>query len=73
MRLMIANYYRHMHTLPQEDIRNSFPRELADDCDAPAQFRMLAGFSDLWPYSTEFERLPMLVEPTRAASDPRPS
>ncbi|HVN29761.1 MAG TPA: phytanoyl-CoA dioxygenase family protein, partial [Candidatus Binataceae bacterium] len=45
MRISIANYYRHAMITSQEDIQGSFPRELADDCDDPAQFKTLAGFA----------------------------
>ena len=50
MRLMVANYYRHMMTLPQEEFRNGFPRALAEDCADPATFSALCGFSDEFPY-----------------------
>ena len=41
MRLSIANYFRHYMILPQDDIKNLFPRELADDCDDPDTFNLL--------------------------------
>lgn len=50
MRLMVANYYRHMMTLPQEEFRNGFPREMAEDCADPATFAALCGFADEFPY-----------------------
>lgn len=58
MRLMVANYYRHYMVMPQEDISGSFPLDVVDDCDDPATFRRLAGFSDVFPYRTPFERAP---------------
>jgi len=61
MRLMVANYYRHMMVLPQEDIRNSFPRDLAADCEDPDEFARLAGFADQWPYLQQIEPLPRRV------------
>jgi hypothetical protein len=50
MRLMIANYYRHWMTTSQEDFRNTFPRELIDDCCDPVAFRALTGIEDDFPY-----------------------
>ena len=37
--------------LPQDDIPNHFPRELADDCDDPETFKQLAGFGN--PYQSQ--------------------
>jgi len=48
--------------LPQDDIKNLFPRELADDCDDPDTFNLLAGFADEFPYSQQTERIPRLVQ-----------
>ena len=62
MRLSIANYFRHYMILPQDDIKNLFPRELADDCDDPDTFNLLAGFADEFPYSQQTERIPRLVQ-----------
>ena len=39
MRLSIANYFRHYMVLPQDDIKNLFPQELAEDCDDPDMFK----------------------------------
>ena len=61
MRLSIANYFRHYMVLPQDDIKNLFPQELAEDCDDPAMFKFLAGFADEFPYSQQTERVPRLV------------
>jgi hypothetical protein len=61
MRISIANYYRHAMITSQEDIQGSFPRELADDCDDPATFRILAGFADVFPYKEQSENLPVLT------------
>jgi len=61
MRLSIANYYRHLMVLPQEDIKNGFDRALADDCDDPTLFRALAGFDDVFPYQRQGEKLPRAV------------
>ncbi len=61
MRLSIANYFRHYMVLPQDDIKNLFPRELAEDCDDPDMFKFLAGFADEFPYSQQTERVPRLV------------
>lgn len=61
MRLSIANYFRHYMVLPQDDIKNLFPRELAEDCDDPDMFKFLAGFGDEFPYSQQTERVPRLV------------
>ena len=58
MRLSVANYYRHMMATSQEDIVNSFPRELAEDCDNPDQFRALAGFDDPFPYAEQNQPVP---------------
>ena len=61
MRLSIANYFRHYMILPQDDIKNLFPQELADDCSDPNMFRMLAGFVDEFPYTQQTERIPRFV------------
>lgn len=63
MRLSVANYYRHLMVLPQEDIKNGFDRSLADDCVDPPLFRTLAGFDDVFPYTEQSERLPRAVSP----------
>ncbi|MYE84159.1 MAG: phytanoyl-CoA dioxygenase family protein [Gammaproteobacteria bacterium] len=59
LRVTIANYYRHMSILPQDDIPNHFPQELADDCADPATFRELAGFGS--PYQSQVYPLPKAV------------
>lgn len=58
MRLMVAIYHRHLMVTSQEDIKNSFPRELANDCDDPQVFRELAGFDDVFPYVEPHEAIP---------------
>lgn len=61
MRLSVANYYRHLMVLPQEEFRNSFDRSLADDSDDPALFHTLCGFDDVFPYVEQSERVPRAV------------
>ena len=61
MRLSIANYYRHLMVLPQEEFRNSFDRGLAEDCNDPALFKTLCGFEDVFPYVAQSERVPSAV------------
>ena len=61
MRLSIANYFRHYMILPQDDIKNLFPRELADDCCDPTLFATLAGFADEFPYTQQNQRIPRVV------------
>ena len=51
----------------QEDIRGTFPRELAEDCDDPALFRLLAGFEDRGPYTEQSYPIPC-AKPTRKSS-----
>ena len=51
----------------QEDIRGTFPRELAEDCDEPALFRLLAGFEDRGPYTEQSYPIPC-AKPTRKSS-----
>ena len=58
MRISVTNYYRHRMVTSQEDIRGTFPRELAEDCDDPALFRLLAGFEDRGPYSKQSYPIP---------------
>ena len=65
MRLSVSNYYRHYMVLPQEDFKVSFPRELADDCVDPDEFRTLAGFDDVFPYTDQHERIPRAVNGVR--------
>ncbi len=59
LRVTIANYYRHMSLLPQDDIPNHFPQELADDCVDPDTFREFAGFGN--PYQSQVYPLPKAV------------
>jgi ectoine hydroxylase-related dioxygenase (phytanoyl-CoA dioxygenase family) len=61
MRLSIANYFRHYMILPQDDIKNLFPQELADDCFDPEMFRLLAGFVDEFPYTQQTNPIPGFV------------
>ena len=56
LRVTIANFYRHMAILPQDDIPNHFPKALADDCADPALFKRLAGFGS--PYQSQVYPLP---------------
>ncbi|MDE0055932.1 MAG: phytanoyl-CoA dioxygenase family protein [Gammaproteobacteria bacterium] len=58
MRVSVTNYYRHRMVTSQEDIRATFPRELAEDCDDPALFRLLAGFEDRGPYVEQSYPIP---------------
>ena len=60
MRLSIANDCRHHMVMSQEDIRGTFPRQLADDCDDPALFKQLAGFNDRFPYAEQSQAVPIL-------------
>lgn len=62
LRVTISNYYRHQTTQPQEDIPNSFPQDLAQDCDDPKTFRQIAGFNGA-PYQKQMQFL--LVRPAR--------
>ena len=61
MRLSIANYYRHQAVTSQEDFSGSFPCELAEDCNDAVRFKSLCGFSDLFPYTQQTERVPRVV------------
>ena len=62
MRISIANYYRHMMVNSQEEYRNSFDRALAQDCEDPELFRALSGFNDEFPYATQSQPIPKVVE-----------
>ncbi len=66
MRVSVTNYYRHRMVTSQEDIRATFPRELAEDCDDPALFRLLAGFEDRGPYAEQSYAIPR-ARPARSA------
>ena len=57
MRVSVATLYRHLMVTPQEDMRHSMDRKLADDCCNPELFRELAGFNDLFPYSRQLRPL----------------
>ena len=59
LRVTIANFFRHAAILPQDDIPNHFPRELAEDCADPALFKRLAGFGS--PYRSQVYPLPRAV------------
>ena len=43
LRVTIANFFRHTAILPQDDIPNHFPRELADDCADPGAAQAVGG------------------------------
>ena len=62
MRVSIANYYRHMMVNSQEEYRNSFDRALAEDCEDPELFSALSGFKDEFPYSSQSQPIPKVVE-----------
>ena len=64
MRLMVANYYRHLMVLSQEEFRNSFPRELIDDCVDPQEFRKLLGVDDTFPYVPHAAAVPQVRAPS---------
>lgn len=61
LRLTLVTYFRHQAILPQEEIKNTFPRELAEDCIDPALFCELAGYSDIFPYVTQTATKPTPV------------
>ena len=52
MRLTLANYYRQPTIVPQEDIKNGFNPELAQNCDDPNLLQEILGLSDGQPYDT---------------------
>lgn len=60
LRVTISNYFRHQSLQPQDDIPNSFPQELADDCVDPDTFKRLAGFG-LGPYTRHMIPYPKAV------------
>ena len=62
LRISIANYYRHVMVTSQEDLKNGFHQELADDCADPALFKELAGFHDEFPYLSQSQPTPHVVE-----------
>ena len=59
LRVTISNFYRHASIMPQDDIPNSFPQELADDCADPDLFKRLAGFGT--PYQTQVLPVPKAI------------
>ena len=61
LRLSIANYYRHQAVTSQEDFSGSFPNELAEDCDDAERFKELCGFSDIFPYQKQSEKVPTVL------------
>ena len=61
LRLTLVTYFRHQAILPQEEIKNGFPRELAEDCVNPDLFCELAGFGDIFPYVTQTATSPTPV------------
>jgi len=52
MRLTVANYYRHPSILPQEDLKNGFNPDLANDCENPDLLSQIVGLTSLAPYPT---------------------
>jgi len=59
LRVTISNFYRHASIMPQDDIPNHFPQELADDCADPDLFKRLAGFGT--PYQTQVLPVPKAI------------
>ena len=59
LRVTISNFYRHASIMPQDDIPNHFPQELADDCADPNLFKRLAGFGT--PYQTQVLPVPKAI------------
>jgi hypothetical protein len=53
LRLTPVIYFRHQAICAQEEIKNTFPRELAEDCNDPELFAKLAGFSDIFPFTEQ--------------------
>jgi hypothetical protein len=58
LRLTLVNYFRHQAILPQEEIKNGFPRELAEDCVDSDLFCELAGYADIFPFVTQTSTSP---------------
>ena len=58
LRLTLVNYFRHQAILPQEEIKNGFPCELAEDCVDPDLFCELAGYADVFPFVTQTSTSP---------------
>jgi len=54
LRVTISNYYRHATVVPQEDVQNTFPRDLAKDCDDPQTLRGIIGFDASYTKQTPF-------------------
>ncbi|BFM17983.1 hypothetical protein R50073_41660 [Maricurvus nonylphenolicus] len=52
MRLTLANYYRHPCILPQEDLKNGYNPEHAQDCHNPEVLRQVLDLDSPTPYAT---------------------
>ena len=52
MRLTLSNYYRHPCIQPQEDIKNGFQPDLANDCVNPDLLKEVLGLNSPAPYPT---------------------
>eukprot|EP00413_Alexandrium_margalefii_P019705 CAMPEP_0204531032 /NCGR_PEP_ID=MMETSP0661-20131031/10951_1 /ASSEMBLY_ACC=CAM_ASM_000606 /TAXON_ID=109239 /ORGANISM="Alexandrium margalefi, Strain AMGDE01CS-322" /LENGTH=328 /DNA_ID=CAMNT_0051537161 /DNA_START=57 /DNA_END=1043 /DNA_ORIENTATION=- len=67
LRVTVSNYFRHSSVQPQEDLPDSLPRELTDDCSDPKAIRQLAGFGGA-PYKEQPKYL--LVRSARKGAGP---
>ena len=49
MRIIDSELFQALHGLTPRRHQESFPQELAEDCDDPEIFKFLAGFADEFP------------------------
>ena len=58
LRLTPVIYFRHQSICAQEEIKNGFPHDLAEDCADPELFAKLAGFGDIFPFTEQTRTTP---------------
>lgn len=61
LRLNCVSYYRHVSTLPQENLKFTMRDEPWEDCDNPEMMRELLGFDDKFPYEVQTQAVPQLT------------
>lgn len=58
LRLNAVSYYRHVSTLPQENLKITMRDQPWEDCDNPELMGELIGFKDKFPYEVQSETVP---------------
>jgi len=68
MRLGYSAYYRHVATLPQENVKDNTTEAMINDTDDPTAYRTLSGVDDTFPYGNgQSEKIPTLKKVAASA------